>query len=120
MNSSMYLIIGILTVAAIIAAIAGIWNHKTIMALTSFALALLGGGILLNIAGLRHEAIDGARYGWATLPEVAYSAPLMIATILLGLAGLMKLSNLRRNRRNQRVAAKVVDDQSVKEAAVVR
>lgn len=83
MNSSMYLVIGILIVATGLLTFATIWDHKPARAFGYAGLLAIFGGVGLNLYALRH-VVDGVNYGWtAGLPNFMYDAPLWTGITLV-------------------------------------
>ena len=92
MNSSMYIVIGILIVATGLLTFAAIWDHKPARAFGYSGLLAIFGGVGLNLYALRHT-IDNVTYGWtAGFPSFAYDALLWIGIGLVFIANIIRLS----------------------------
>lgn len=109
MNSSVYIVIGILIVATGLLTFAAIWDHKPARAFGYAGLLAIFGGIGLNLYALRHT-IDDVTYGWsAGFPSFAYDALLWIGIGLVFIANIIRLSQSKdswvvrmRQRRTKR------------------
>lgn len=105
-----FTIVALAAVVFVIAVVA-LWRHQVLVACTCISLFLLGAGTLLNITGLRHVDFSGVRYSWAMLPDVAYTAAVMLPAMNLALCGVAKLVQMQRTQRNKRAPEAVTGSQ---------
>ena len=106
MASSIYTVVILLTIAAVLCLIGALWARKIVEALAAFGAVALMGGLLLNLAALRHIGAKSATYSWATLPGWTYTTPVWVGGLLLLFVGSVKLVDIRRKARRARKAAK--------------
>lgn len=109
MASSIYVILIVVAIAALLHLIGALWDHQVAGALKAFGEVALIGGLLLNFAALRHVGTKSV-YSWASLPSWTYTVPVWVGAALLLFVGFIKLVGARRKARDKARDAKRVPE----------